>query len=170
MDLRHVLCGVLLVSRVGDVATTYLITPTLELEANPIVRKLGWRFALLTLLLCLVPYFSMEIAAAMTMPFLLVSASNASKVWLTRVMGEKAQMEMLVSLARRSKRSHALLGVGASCGFIFLAGGVVLLFYPEPEAGMAFWLALGIVTYGLAIWIWGSLFAIRLFRKAATAA
>jgi hypothetical protein len=61
-NLPHVLCGLLLVSRIGDVLSTYLLTPSLALEANPVVRKLGWRFAVLSLGACVVPYFSLPVA------------------------------------------------------------------------------------------------------------
>ena len=37
----HVLCALLLLARVADLGTTYLATPSLALEANPIVRKLS---------------------------------------------------------------------------------------------------------------------------------
>ena len=55
-SLAHVLCGLILLGRLGDIISTWLITPKLDLEANPIVRRLGWRFAVLTVLICLVPY------------------------------------------------------------------------------------------------------------------
>jgi hypothetical protein len=43
----HFLCVVMLISRIGDITTTYLATPTLKLEANPIMRLLRWPFAIL---------------------------------------------------------------------------------------------------------------------------
>src|SRR5579864_9285673 len=61
-NLPHVLCALLLIARLGDIGTTYLATPRLRLEANPIVRKLGWPFALLSLGACFLPYYSITIA------------------------------------------------------------------------------------------------------------
>jgi hypothetical protein len=40
-NFDHVLAALLLISRLGHIGTTYLITPTLRLEANPVVRKIG---------------------------------------------------------------------------------------------------------------------------------
>ena len=164
--LQHLLCALLLVARVGDVATTYLVTPTLALEANPLVRWLGWRFALLTIAVCALPYVSLEIAVAVLMTSLLVSASNAGKVWIARTMGEAAFEQFLIEMAHRSKMSQALMSVLASGGFIILAGAVVLMFYGSPSSDWGFWLGLGIVTYGIALSLHGSLWTVRLFRKA----
>ena len=61
-NFTHVLFVLLLVARLGDVGTTFLATPRLRLEANPIARKFGWPFALLTLGVCFLPYYSIEAA------------------------------------------------------------------------------------------------------------
>jgi hypothetical protein len=53
--LTHLISFLLLLSRLGDIGSTYLITPTLKLEANPIVRRLKWRFAAVTILAAAIP-------------------------------------------------------------------------------------------------------------------
>ena len=40
--LPHLLAALVLLSRVGDVLSTYLISPTLLLESNAFVRRFGW--------------------------------------------------------------------------------------------------------------------------------
>ena len=165
-NLRPVLCGLLLLSRIGDIGTTYLITPNLILEANPIVRKLGWPFAFLTLGACLLPYVHVPTAVAALMTFLLVSASNAGKIWIVRTVGERAYAALVLDLARRSRLSHALLGIAASAFFVALAGATILLFYPSAD-DWGFWLGLGVLVYASAVWFYGSLATIRLFRRAA---
>ena len=165
-NLRPVLCGLLLLSRIGDIGTTYLVTPNLMLEANPIVRKLGWPFAFLTLGACLLPYVDVSFAVTALILFLFVSASNAGKIWIVRTMGETAYAALLLDLARRSRLSHALLGVAATAFFVALAGGTMVLFYPSDEA-WGFWLGLGVLLYALAVWFYGTLATVRLFRRAA---
>ena len=165
-NLRPVLCGLLLLSRIGDIGTTYLVTPNLMLEANPIVRKLGWPFALLTLSACLLPYVHIPSAVTALIMFLFVSASNAGKIWIVRTMGEKAYAALLLDLARRSRLSHALLGVAATAFFVAVAGGTIVLFYPSDEA-WGFWLGLGVLLYAFAVWFYGTLATVRLFRRAA---
>jgi len=165
-NLPHVLCALLLISRIGDIGTTYLVSPKLILEANPIVRKLGWPFALFTLTACLLPYFSLEGAVMALMVFLLVSAHNAAKIWITRTIGEEAYAAFVLDLARKSKPSHALFGLALSTFFVALAGATILLFYPSPEQ-WGFWLGLGIVFYAGAVAFYGTLATLRLFRRAA---
>jgi hypothetical protein len=165
-NLPHVLCGLLLLARIGDIGTTYLVTPNLLLEANPIARKLGWPFALFTLSACLLPYVHIPMAVAALMTFLLVSARNAGKIWIARTIGERAYAAFVLDLARKSKLSHALLGLAASAFFVALAGATILLFYPSEEE-WGFWLGLGVLLYAGAVWFYGSLATIRLFRRAA---
>src|SRR5215510_400503 len=155
-NLPHVLCGLLLLSRIGDIGTTYLVTPNLLLEANPIVRKLGWPFALFTLSACLLPYVHIPMAVAALMTFLLVSASNAGKIWIVRTIGERAYAMLVLELARKSRLSHALFGVAASAFFVALAGATILLFYPSPD-DWGFWLGLGVLVYAGAVWLYGTL-------------
>lgn len=164
-NLEHVLCALLLISRIGDVATTYLMTPNLVLEANPMARQSGWPFAIFTLLACLLPYVSLPLAVAALIVFLLVSASNAQKIWFARTIGEKAYFELLMDVARKSRLSHALLPITASSFFIALAGGTVLLFYPAPSE-WGYWLGIGILLYAGAMLLYGCLGTIRLFSLA----
>jgi hypothetical protein len=164
-NLPHVLCALLLLARIGDVGTTFLITPSLMLEANPIIRKLGWPFALLTLGACALPYLSLPVAVIVLIASLFVSASNAARIWIVRAIGESAYAAFLVAAARKSKLSHALIGVAASSFFIALAGATILLFYPRPT-NWGFWLGSGVVSYAVAIWFHGTLWMVRLFRRA----
>ena len=168
-NLEHVLCILILVSRIGDIATTFLVTPNLVLEANPIARRLGWRFALLTLLICAVPYFSLHYGVMVLVPFLMVSASNAGKVWAARAMGEHPYKAMLLNLVGKSKLRHALGGVWVSASFIILLGVVLLLLYPDPDEELAFWFGSGIVTYGIVVAVHGSLWFSKLFKEASAA-
>src|ERR1051326_7172442 len=81
VKIEHLLCTLIFVARVGDIGSTYLVTPKLRLEANPIIRKLGWWFAIATVALCLIPYYSTAMAVIVLVPSLLVSAANTGKIW-----------------------------------------------------------------------------------------
>ncbi|MBI1852040.1 MAG: hypothetical protein HYR85_17010 [Planctomycetes bacterium] len=160
------LCAAVLVSRLGDVLSTYFATPNLKLEANPIVRKLGWRFAVLTLLAALVPLWSTEAGIGILVASLFVWSSNCAKIWLMRALGEDEYRAMLVRAARRSKLSHALLGVYAAAFFIAFAGAVLCFFYPDPEIDSGFWFGFSIVAYAVVVALYGTLWFRRIFRSA----
>jgi hypothetical protein len=79
-QLPHIIAFLLLLARLGDVGSTYLISPTLKLGANPIVRRLRWPFAGFTVLAAAIPYYSLPAGVAVLVVSLLVCASNCSRV------------------------------------------------------------------------------------------
>ena len=164
--LKPILCVLLLISRLGDVLSTYMVTPSLALEANPIVKKLGWPFAWLTVLVCFAPYVNVPGSIALLVAFLLVCASNTSKVWMVRAMGETEYRRLMLRLASTSRLSHALAAAWISCGFLMLLGAVICLFYPDPAEDPGFWLGGGVVLYALVLGGYGTRSLVRLFAEA----
>ena len=164
-NFEHVLCFLILVSRLGDIISTYLVTPTLKLEANPIVRKLGFRFTFLTLLLCLIPYYHTGLALIVVVPSLLVTSSNISKYWVVKTIGEEEFSERLLIVAGKSRLSRALFSVLASAFFVILAGLVLLFLCPERNS-WGYWFGYGIIVYGFIMALYGSLSCYRLFKHA----
>jgi hypothetical protein len=166
IKLEHLLCAPIFLSRLGDIGSTYLITPKLKLEANPIMRKLGWWFAVATIFACLVPYYSTSLAIIVLVPSLMVSAANASKIWFARTYGEADYHELLLRTATRSRLSHALAPTIAAATFMALIGMVLLLLSPDPTRDWGYWFAMGFLAYAFIVGFYGSLFFVRLFRKA----
>jgi hypothetical protein len=163
---EHVLCALIFIGRIGDIGSTYLATPRLTLEGNPIVRKLGWRFAALSLLLCLVPYYYTPLGVMVAVPSLMVSASNIAKLWSVRALGEERYREFLYTEARSGKLSHAIAGVLVSQMFLALVALLLLFLSPNPWVDWGFWIAMGMLTYVLAMALYGCLFVRRIFLAA----
>jgi len=164
-NVEHLLALLILLARAGDIGSTYLATPTLKLETNPFIRRARWPVALLSLALCVAPYYNTALAVVILAPSLLVSGSNLSRGWVARAVGEEELLAFLRSAARRIALGKAIgftLGGGA---FIALAGGVLALL-SGGERTWAYWFAMGIVIYGMAIGFYGSLFVVRLRREA----
>ena len=166
MKFTHVLCFLILLGRLGDIVSTRMLTPNLKLEGNLLVKRLGWPVALASLLLCLVPYFSISFGIVVLVPSLLVSASNIGKIWLIRGVGEDEFADLLLKVARRGKLSHALVAVLSGALFIVLAGLVLWYLYPGTRDGWGFWFGIGIMLYGVIILLHGSLYYWRLFKTA----
>ncbi|HXJ57355.1 MAG TPA: hypothetical protein VNU68_11895 [Verrucomicrobiae bacterium] len=166
VKLEHLLCILILVSRLGDIGSTYLVTPKLKLEANPIVRKFGWWFAIATMLLCLIPYYSTGMGIIVLIPSLMVSASNTAKIWFARAYGESEYQELLLRLARKTRLSSALIPVLVAASFLALVGLVLLLLSPDPLTDWGYWFAFGFLAYAFVVGFYGSIFFIRLFRRA----
>ncbi len=82
--------ALLLVSRGMDVLSTWVATPNLVLEGNPIAKKLGWRWGLpINFALCLTLAFWPLPAIVISTTSVLVAARNFQSAWLMRSLGEE---------------------------------------------------------------------------------
>jgi hypothetical protein len=163
--LEHVLCALILLTRIGDLVSTRLATPTLRLEANPIARRLGWKFGLLTLLACLVPYLDPRLGLSAFVLFAFVCYSNFSRLWVMRALGEERYEALLFEAARKSSVSRALLPTWAALGFLVLIG-LVAIACSEGPGGWSFWIAVGLLSAAVALATHSTLAVLRLFRRA----
>jgi hypothetical protein len=152
----HLVALMLLLARLGDVGSTYLATPGLKLEANPIARRFKWPFAILTIFVAAVPYYSLPMGIALLVASLLVCASNFSKLWLLRAMGEVEYHRMVVRMASQSKVLPTVLFILAPAICMAAIGGLLLYFYPDPETDWGYGFAFGFFGYALAIAVWGT--------------
>ena len=162
----HIVAVLVFFSHLGDILSTRLATPTLKLEANPLMRRGGWPLVYGTLLIALIPYYSLPIGVAFIATSLLVTSSNLSRGWIAHTLGEAEYEALLLRVATRSRRSIALRFVlGAATNVIF--AGLLLVWLSGSALTWTYWFGVGIVLYGLAIAFHGSLFVVRLYRRAA---
>jgi hypothetical protein len=164
-NIEHILCCLILISRLGDILSTYLVSPTLKLEANPIVRKLGWPFALLSVFVCLIAYLDIAAGFIILVPSLMVSAANISKFWITKSIGETQYARFVLRVASKAKLSHVIFSMTMASFFIILTGLIPLFLSRGPE-DMVFWFAFGIILYGIIILLYGCIHYFKLIKKA----
>jgi hypothetical protein len=141
---------VLLLARGSDFLSTWIATPNLVLEANPISKKLGWRGGLLlNLILC--PAFALWPLPAIVISTtsLLVAARNFQSAWLMRSLGEEPYRYWFVERMRSTPMPlylFCLLAQSALVGSIGLALMWFSHWYLVPFA-----VGMGIVTYAVAV-------------------
>jgi hypothetical protein len=164
---RHFLAALTLLSRLGDVVSTWVASPTLKLEANPVVRKLGWKFGLLTLLLALVPYYNTSLGVMVLTMSCLVTSSNFGAGWTMRTLGEDEMQAFTIRLARRSTLRTALAFVWAGAAAVAMVG-LLLTWLTRPDE-WGYYFGWGIMAYAFARVLHGSLAMVRLFRRASGA-
>jgi cytochrome c biogenesis protein CcdA len=95
---------------------------------------------------------------------LMVTGSNLSKGWLMRGLGEETYHSLLEQVARRTSLRSALgfvLGSAVAFGLV----GVVLAVVSKGPGTWVFWIAYGILIYSVAVGLYGSTRAVRLFRQ-----
>jgi hypothetical protein len=160
----HTIAVLLLIGRLGDIVSTRLITPTLRLEANAVVRRLGWRFAWLTLLVAFLPYFNLPIGIAVMAASLMVAASNLSRGWIYRAMGEAAAEDWLLQIAGKTRLVTALGFVLGGAAFV-ISAGAVLMWLSGSSGVPSYWFGVGVALYGVVMAVHGSFFVLRLIRR-----
>jgi len=164
MPIDHGLALLIFIGRLGDVWSTHFLTPTLALEANPLVRRFKWGTFALGFLLCFVPYFDVNLGIMVAVPFLLVTASNLSRAWMARALGEREMEDLYLRAASRGTLAMALWLVWGVAVFIALAASV--LWWLAADDDVAWYFATGLALYGLLFAVHGNLAFVRLFRLA----
>lgn len=160
-----VLLGVL--SRAADILSTRLVTPTLALEGNAIMRRLGWRAAWATLAIGFIGYWSVELGVMLITASLLVASSNFGRGWFARFLGEQETERLMIDAARRGTLRVAIAFVCAAGACIAIPAGLLMWLSGRTQWG--FYFGAGVLTYAFAIAIHGSTAVRRLFRKASLA-
>lgn len=160
--LVHIVAFATLLSRLGDIGTTFLVSPTLKLEANPIAQRLGWKYTFATTALAAIPYYSIHGGIAVCTASFLAAAFNASEAMLARFMGE----EKYAALNREAiQKMPIVLGLSLLClpaFFLMTWGLLILLLFPDSSTGWGFDIAMGIMLFALGLFI---LYPIRFFSE-----
>lgn len=140
----------LLFSRGMDVLSTWVATPNLTLEGNPIVRILGWRGAfLVNFAICFaVAFWPLSVITFSTMS-VLVAARNFQSAWLMRSMGEENYRDWQVM---RIQETRITLYLFCLAGNTLLAASVgVALIYFSGKLLVPLAIGLGIVVYAVVV-------------------
>lgn len=158
------LLALLLTARGLDFLSTWIATPHLELEANPIARKLGWRWgAVLNGAVCLLfsqwPLPSIVIATTSV----LVAARNFQSAWLMRSMGEEEYRSWVSSRLSESRRGLFLFCLFAQAALVS-AVGMALLYFSQWQL-VPLGIGVGIIAYAVAVVLFTLLSASRVWRQ-----
>jgi hypothetical protein len=162
----HVLAGMVFLSRVGDIGSTWLISPKLLLESNPLARRMGFPYAVATLLACLLPYYNTALGVIVLIVSLLVTAANLRSAWIIRALGEAQYLAMVETALRKSTRIEAFAFIFAQAACFGLIGAVMLYLSPDPRS-WGHYPAIAFAYYAAIMVVFNSLALRRVFRKAA---
>ena len=154
----------LMFSRGMDILSTWVATPNLTLEGNPIARKLGWRWGIpVNIGICFGMAFWPITAIAISTTSVLVAARNFQSAWLMRSMGEENYRDWHVS---RIEETRITLYLFCLAGNTLLAAAVgVAIIYFSGELLVPVAIGLGIVTYAVAVAFYTTLGVWRLRRS-----
>jgi len=155
-----VFLALLVFGRGMDFLSTWVATPHLVLEGNPIAKWLGWKWGgLLNVVVCVFCAAAPLPAVIVSTTSLLVAARNFQGAWLMRTMGEheyRFWMSERLAVGRRGLFVVCLFAQSALVAFIGAAliryGGGLLI-----PVGAGY----GLVIYGLAVLFYSLLSFVR---------
>src|SRR5947208_9764044 len=155
----------LLVSRGMDILSTWVATPNMLLEGNPIAKKLGWRWGIpINLLFCVGFAFWPMPAIVLSTTSILVAARNFQSAWLMRSLGEEAYRDWHVE---RIQETRITLYLFCLAGNTLLTAGVgAAVIYFSNLVLVPFAIGVGIMAYAGAVAFY-TLLAIWRMRRAA---
>lgn len=133
-----------------DFLSTWVATPNLVLEGNPLAKKLGWRWGIpVNVLLCIGFAFWPLAAIMISTTSVLVAARNFQHAWLMRSLGEETYRSWHIA---RIQETRVSLYLSCLLGQTALTAGVgaALIWFSLPQlVPMA--IGLGIVSYAIAV-------------------
>lgn len=140
----------LIIARAADFFSTWVATPGLKLEANPLARRLGWRRGLwLNLLIAVAVAVWVLPAVTLITTSLLVAARNFQTAWLSRSMGERAYREWLASRVRQAPLGLFFFCLGAQ-SLIYLGLGLGLITFGQGSV-VLLGMGVGCVAYAVVV-------------------
>ena len=160
------LVAAMIFARGMDFLSTWLVTPTLKLEANPLARRVGLvRMALLNLPLLGLPFLHHGLSITFVVTSLLVAGTNLTHGALARGMGEKRQLQSQMQALRRIGLTGAL-AMNTSGSLVVCSAGGFLMALGGGEESYPFWGGLGVVMFGVGGLVHLNAAIVRLHRRA----
>jgi hypothetical protein len=160
-----VLFLLLFVSRGMDFLSTWVATPNMVLEGNPIAKKLGWKWGIpLNVAFCLGFACWPLPAIVISTTSVLVAARNFQSAWLMRSLGEHIYRDWHIERVQETSVTLYLFCLFAQTALTGGVGAAVIYFSQWQLVPMA--IGLGIVAYALAVAFYTMLGIWRMRRSA----
>jgi MFS family permease len=147
-----------------DGLSTWMATPNLVLEGNPIAKLLGWRWGIpVNAVFCLALAFWPLPAIILSTTSILVAARNFQSAWLMRSLGEEAYREWHVQRIQETRITIFLLSLAGNTVLTAVVGAAVI--YCSGRLVVPFGIGVGIVAYAGAVAFYTVLALVRLRRN-----
>lgn len=144
----------LLLARSTDFLSTWIATPNLVLEANPIARKLGWRWGILVNLgLCALFARWPLPAIIISTTSVLVAARNFQSAWLMHSAGEDNYRDWFLDQLHATPPALFLFCLFAQ-SLLTAAVGAALIVFCGLDQLVPLGIGMGIVAYSFAVTVY----------------
>ena len=154
-------------SRGMDILSTWVATPNMVLEGNPLAKRLGWTGGIIVSLIMSFGFALWPLPAiVISTTSLLVAARNFQHAWLMRSFGEEPYRTWHVARIQETRISLYLFCLFAQTALIAVVG-VALIYFSPPSAHLVpAAIGLGIIAYAAAVAFFTLLSVWRMRRSA----
>src|SRR6187401_3113524 len=154
----------LLIARGMDVLSTWVATPNLILEGNPIAKTLGWRWGLpINIAICSLLAFWPLPAIVISTTSVLVAARNFQSAWLMRSLGEHAYRDWHLERIQETRVTLYLFCLAGNTLLTAAVGAAVVYFSNHI---VVFAIGFGVIAYAGAVAFYTLLASWRMRRAA----
>jgi hypothetical protein len=152
-------------SRGMDFLSTWIATPNLVLEGNPLAKKLGWKWGVpLNIVICVTlalwPLSTIVVATASV----LVAARNFQSAWLMRSLGEEIYRHWHVARIQETRVTLYLFCLAGNT-LLTAAVGAALIGFSGLRL-VPFAIGMGMIAYAVAVAFYTLLAIWRIHRAA----
>ena len=156
--------SLLLFARGMDFFSTWVATPNLALEGNPLAKKLGWKLgAIVNFAMCFIFARWPSTAIIVATSSLLVAAHNFHSAWLMRTMGEEEYRQWFVERLARTPLPFYFVCLLGETMMMALVGGGILCF--SRLDSVPFSIGLGILLYVVIVLFFTTLSIVRMRKR-----
>ena len=143
--------GVLLFARAMDFLSTWIATPSLLLEGNPVARMLRWKWGIaVNIAFCFAFAFLPLTAIIIATTSVLVAARNFQLAWLMRTHGEENYRNWFVERMEETPPGLFLFCLLAQTSLTAAVGGV-LMYFSRWQEMVPLGIGMGIIGYAVAV-------------------
>jgi hypothetical protein len=142
--------GLLAFSRGMDFLSTWIASPNLVLEGNPVAKKLGWKWSIALSVVVSLAFAHWPLpAVVISTTSVLVAARNFQSAWLMRLLGEETYRLWHTVRLRETRLPLYLLCLAGQTALTAAVGAALIWFSPSSsDVPMA--IGVGIVAYAAA--------------------
>ena len=145
---------ILLLSRASDFLSTWVATPRLVLEGNPIAKWLGWKWGAVVNLVMVFSLAALPLSAiVVSTASVLVAARNFQSAWLMRSMGEERYRDWYIQRMSETPITLYLFCLAGNTLLTLIVGVAVVWFSATREYALLVptGIGMGIIAYAVAV-------------------
>jgi hypothetical protein len=149
-----IMLAILVFSRGADFLSTWVATPHLVLEGNPIAKWLGWKWGSVVNLVLVATLAKWPLSAiVVSTASVLVAARNFQSAWLMRSMGEEAYRDWYVQRLSETRITLYLFCLAGNTLLTLAVGAAVIAFSSTRGYVLVVptGIGMGIIAYAIAV-------------------